>query len=62
MVVLIVWLAVAGVSLIVLAILGYGLFSQFRRLRKTVERARADLLPAIHALQSPTPQGRHRAD
>ena len=32
MVVLIVWLAVGGVSLIVLAILGYGLFSQLRRL------------------------------
>ena len=45
MVVLIVWLAVGGVSLIVLATLGYGLFSQFRRLQETVERAREELLP-----------------
>ena len=62
MVVLIVWLAVGGVSLIVLAILGYGLFSQFRRLEETVERARAELLPGVEALRQPTPQGRHRAD
>ena len=61
MVVLIVWLAVAGVSLVVLGILGFGLFSQFNRLRKTVEAARADLLPGIGALQNDTPQGRHRA-
>jgi hypothetical protein len=58
---LIVWIAVAGVSLVLLAILGYGLFSQFRRLQKTVEAARADLQPAIAALQPDTPQGRHRA-
>jgi hypothetical protein len=36
-VVLIVWLAVGGVSLIVLAVLGYGLFSQFRRLQRTAD-------------------------
>jgi hypothetical protein len=58
---LIVWIAVAGVSLVLLAILGYGLFSQFRRLQKTAEAARADLQPAIAALQPDTPQGRHRA-
>ena len=62
MVVLIVWLAVGGVSLIVLAVLGYGLFSQFRRLQETVERTRDELLPGIEALRPPTPQGRHRAD
>lgn len=62
MVVLIVWLAVGGVSLIVLAILGYGLFSQFRRLEQAVEQARAELLPGLEALRQPTPQGRHRAD
>jgi hypothetical protein len=61
-VVLIVWLAVGGVSLIVLAILGYGLFSQFRRLQRTVEQASDELLPCIEALQPQTPQGRHRAD
>ena len=62
MVVLIVWLAVGGVSLIVLAVLGYGLFSQLRRLQETVERTRDELLPGIEALRPPTPQGRHRAD
>ena len=61
MVVLIVWLAVAGVSLVIFGILGYGLFSQFRRLSKAVEAAQADLLPAVHALHPPPPQGRHRA-
>ena len=61
MVVLYVWLAVAGVSLVILAILGYGLFSQFRRLQKAMEAAQADLLPMIATLQPDTPQGRHRA-
>jgi hypothetical protein len=61
-VVLIVWLAVGGVSLIVLASLGYGLFSQFSRLQRTVERAGNELLPEVEALRPQTPQGRHRAD
>ncbi|HEY6744314.1 MAG TPA: hypothetical protein VI357_01220 [Mycobacteriales bacterium] len=61
MVVLYVWLAVGGVSLVVLAILGYGLFSQFRRLGKAVETAQAELAPMIATLQPDTPQGRHRA-
>jgi hypothetical protein len=61
-VVLIVWLAVGGVSLVVIAILGYGLFSQFSRLGETVERARSELLPGVEALRQETPQGRHRAD
>jgi hypothetical protein len=60
-VVLIVWLAVGGVSLILVATLGYGLFAQFSRLEKTVERARSELLPGVEALRQPTPQGRHRA-
>jgi len=60
-VVLIVWLAVGGVSLVVLAILGYGLFSQFRRLQRAVEQARSELVPAVEALRPDTPQGRHRA-
>jgi hypothetical protein len=60
-IVLYVWLAVAGVSLVVLASLGYGLFSQFTRLRKAVEAARAELQPIIATLQPETPQGRHRA-
>jgi hypothetical protein len=60
-VVLIVWLAVGGVSLVVLAVLGYGLFSQFRRLQKSVEQAGSELLPGVEALRPQTPQGRHRA-
>jgi hypothetical protein len=60
-VVLIVCLAVGGVSLLVLAILGYGLFSQFRRLQKAVERVRSELLPGVEGLRPQTPQGRHRA-
>jgi hypothetical protein len=61
-VVLIVWLAVGGVSLVVLGALGYGLFSQFRRLQETVERVHDELLPGVEALRPTTPQGRHRAD
>jgi hypothetical protein len=60
-VVLYVWLAVGGVCLVVLAILGYGLFSQFTRLRKAVESAQAELAPIIATLEPATPQGRHRA-
>jgi hypothetical protein len=61
-VVLIVWLAVAGVALIFVAILGYGLFSQFKRLQKAVEEAGSELRPMIASLVPQTPQGRHRAD
>jgi hypothetical protein len=60
-VVLIVWLAVAGVSLVLLAILAYGLFSQLKRLRKAVDTAQGELLPLVQSLQPETPQGRHRA-
>ena len=61
MVVLIVWLAVGGLSLLLLAILGYGLFSQFRRLQRAVESAQAELAPVVEGLQRDTPKGRHRA-
>jgi hypothetical protein len=60
-VVLYVWLAVGGVCLVVLAILGFGLFSQFSRLRKAVGAAQAELAPMIATLQPDPPQGRHRA-
>jgi hypothetical protein len=60
-VVLIVWLCVGGLSLLLLAILGYGLFSQFRRLQRAAEGAQAELQPVIEALQRDTPQGRHQA-
>lgn len=61
MTVLYVWLAVGGVALVIVAILGYGLFSQFTRLRKAVEAAQSELTPLIATLQPDTPQGRHRA-
>ena len=61
MVVLIVWVAVGGLSLLLLAILGFSLFSQFRRLQKVVERAQDDLAPTVDSLRSDTPRGRHRA-
>jgi hypothetical protein len=60
-VVLIVWCAVAGFSLVLLSILGYGLFSQLKRLQRTVEAAQEDLQPLVRSLQPDTPQGRHRA-
>jgi hypothetical protein len=60
-IVLYVWLAVGGAALVTFAILGYGLFSQFTRLRKAVETARSELAPLIATLQPDTPQGRHRA-
>jgi hypothetical protein len=60
-VVLIVWCAVAGFCVVLLAILGYGLFSQFKRLQRTVEAAHGELLPLARAVQPQTPQGRHRA-
>jgi hypothetical protein len=60
-IVLYVWLAVGGVALVIFAILGYGLFSQFTRLRKAVEAAQSELAPLIATLQPDTPQGRHRA-
>jgi hypothetical protein len=59
--VLIVWVAVAGVSVVLLAILAYGLYGQLRRLQTTVEKVQADLMPKIESLRPETPQGRHRA-
>jgi hypothetical protein len=61
-VVLVVWCAVAGFCLVLLAILGYGLFSQVKRLLRTVEAARDQMLPLARSVQPQTPQGRHRAD
>lgn len=62
MLVLIFWAAAAAVGLVVLGILGYGLAGHFGRLRRAVEQARAQLVPAVEALRSPAPAGRHRAD
>jgi len=60
---LILWIAVAalGFGLVVLAILGYGLFGQVKRLLRAAEEARADLEPRIGALRGESSTGRHRA-
>jgi len=49
-------------GIVVLGILGYGLFGHFRRLTKAVEAARGQLVPAVAALRPPAAPGRHRAD
>jgi len=59
--VLVVCAVVVGVSLLVLAILGYGLWGQLRRLMRAVEKARAELVPAAEALRPESAAGRHRA-
>jgi hypothetical protein len=60
--VLIFWAAAVAVGLVVLGILGYGLVGHLGRLRRAVEQARAQLVPAVEALRPPSPPGRHRAD
>ncbi len=49
-------------GLVLLAILGFGLVGQLRRLKQAVEAAQADLRPVLDALRGPSPSGRHRAD
>lgn len=61
MVVLVVCLVVVGVSVLVLGILGFGLYGQLRRLQRAVATAEAELVPALAALRPPDPAGRHRA-
>ena len=60
---LILWIAVValGFGLIVLAILGYGLFGQVKRLLRAAEEARADIQPRVEALSGASTAGRHRA-
>jgi len=59
--VLIVWAVAVGIALLVLAILGYGLLGQFRRLLRAVEDTSADLAPKAATLRADTRGGRHRA-
>lgn len=61
MFVLIVWGAALGIALVVLAVLGFGLFGQFTRLRRAVAEAEAEIVPALAALRVESPPGRHRA-
>lgn len=60
---LVAWILIAAAAfgLVVLAILGFGLFGQVTRLLKAAETARADLQPRIEALRAEEPAGRHRA-
>ena len=60
---LVLWIAVAalGFGLVVLAILGFGLFGQVKRLLTAADRARTDLQPRIEALRGQPSAGRHRA-
>lgn len=55
-------LAVAlGFGLVVLAILGFGLFGQVTRLLTAAEAAQADLAPKLAALRPEPSRARHRA-
>jgi hypothetical protein len=54
--------AALAFGIVVLGILGYGLFGHLGRLRKAVEAAQAQLGPAVAALRPPPAPGRHRAD
>jgi len=58
--VLIVWAAAVLVALVVLGVTGYELLGHLRRLGRTVEAAREDLLPRLGRLRPPG-TGRHRA-
>jgi hypothetical protein len=49
------------VGLVLLAILGFGLYGQVRRLLRTAAEATADVRPLVLALLPPPSTGRHRA-
>lgn len=57
----IVWGIALGLAVVVLAILGYGLFAQLKRLQRAVDGAASQLVPALQSLQSDATSGRHRA-
>jgi hypothetical protein len=59
--VLIVWAAAAVLALVILAILGYGLYGQVRRLLRAAEEAGRDVTPKVAALRPAGASGRHRA-
>jgi hypothetical protein len=59
--VLLIWAVALGLSLVILAVLGYGLFGQLKRLRRAVEEAGAEIQPRLLALRPDQPAGRHRA-
>ncbi len=61
MLVLIIWAAAAALALVILAILGFGLYAQVRRLLRAIEEAGADVTPKVAALRPTGTHGRHRA-
>jgi hypothetical protein len=60
-VVVLIWAVALGVGLVVLAVLGYGLFGQVRRVLRAAREAQADLRSRIEAVGPDAPPGRHRA-
>jgi hypothetical protein len=54
--------AAVAIGIVVLGILGYGLFGHLSRLRKAVAAAQGELAPVVAALRPPAASGRHRAD
>lgn len=61
MLVLLIFAVALGFSLVVLAVLGYGLFGQVKRVLRAVEEVSADVSPKLAALRPDTAPGRHRA-
>jgi hypothetical protein len=61
--VLVLVLLVGGlvVGLVLLAILGFGLYGQLRRLQRAAAEAAVEVQPQVEALRPPAPTGRHRA-
>lgn len=60
---LVLWIALTalGFAVVVLAVLGFGLFGQVKRLLRAAEEARADVEPRIEVLRGQPSTGRHRA-
>ncbi|CAA9232531.1 MAG: hypothetical protein AVDCRST_MAG41-1019 [uncultured Corynebacteriales bacterium] len=61
MLVLLVWAVAVGLALVVLGILGFGLYGQLRRLRRAVAETQAELVPMVDRLRPADAPGRHRA-
>ena len=61
MLVLVVWAVAVGLSLLVLGVLGFGLYGQLRRLQRAVAETQAELLPMVDRLRPEDASGRHRA-
>lgn len=56
----VVWAVAAGSALVILAILGFGLYGQLRRLQRAVAETQAQLQPMLDSLRAADDAGRHR--